>query len=282
MTSRLLGLLGTVAVSAAMLTAAPAQAAHDTEPPVLSTPIKAHFVVGSQLDQFRDQEEKHAYYDVPLSFSWSATDNVDTSLNYDVWAHPQGAEPNRIGNFITETTFDVTGSDYDGFFGGAALVIANWSVQAYDDADNSTERSVYGARLLVTQDTGAQTFGSASTDVSLSYGGSWQSASCTCFADKTTHHSNTAGAAAVVKVNVPVAEDVRRVALVMDTAPNRGKAQVKVDGVLDKTIDTGSATVRHKVVVWTAALAPGMHTIRLVNLATANRPRIDLDAVVVN
>ena len=56
----------------------PVSAAHDTKPPVLTTPVKVSFVTGSQLHQFRDAEEGHAYFDVPLHFGWSATDNVDT------------------------------------------------------------------------------------------------------------------------------------------------------------------------------------------------------------
>jgi hypothetical protein len=258
------------------------QASHDTQPPVLSTPIKAQFIVGAHIDQFRDQEEGHAYYDVPMRLSWSATDNVDTELNYDVWEHPLGAEPNRIGNFITDTSLDVTASDYDGFFGGAALVIDNWSVQAYDDSDNSIERSIYGAELLVTQDDGTQTFGSESTDVSVTYAGNWATAACTCFADRTTHHTSADGAAVVITVVVPTAEDLRRVALVMDLAPNRGRAQVKVDGNLRKTIDTSRDSAMHKVVVWTGTLIPGKHTLRIVNLATPGRARIDFDAVLVN
>ena len=98
--------------------------------------------------------------------------------------------PSRTGSATSSPppSFDVTGSDYDGFFGGGALVIANWSVQAYDDSDNSTQRSVFGAKLLTTQDDGSQTFGSESTDVSLRYVGSWGTATCACYADKTTHH----------------------------------------------------------------------------------------------
>lgn len=270
--------LGVAAVAAA----APAQAVHDTQPPSLSTPIKAQFAVGGQLSQFRDAEEGHAYYDVPMRLAWSATDNVDLELNYDVWEHPLGAEANRIGNFITETTLPVVASDYSGFFGGSALVVGNWSVQAYDDADNSVERAVYGARLLVTQDDGGQTFGSESPDVSLAYRGTWASARCACYADRTVRHTKAEGAAVVITVHVPAEEDLRRVALVMDRGPGHGRARVLVDGTARKTIDTERDVVAHRVVVWTGTLLPGTHKVRVVNLATPGRARIDFDAVVVN
>ena len=132
------------------------------------------------------------------------------------------------------------------------------------------------------QDNGYQTPGYGTTDVAVSYTGSWSTAHCGCFAEGTTHKSTTAGDAAVIAVNVPSSESVRKVALVMETAPGRGKAKVFVDGALSQTIDTQAASATHQVVVWQGSLSTGTHTIRLVNQATAGRPRIDLDAVVVN
>jgi hypothetical protein len=279
--------LGTVsaafAVALSVVGAPTAAAAHDTQPPVLKTPVKAAFVVGARLDQYRDTQEGHAFYNVPMRLAWSATDNVDDELNYDVWEYPQGAEPNRVGNFITETRFDVVGSDDDGFFGGGALMIDHWGVQAYDNAGNSTTRSIFGASLLVTQDNGSQTFGSPAADsVSVEYVGAWPQAQCNCYADRTSHHTKVAGNAVVITVHVPPRQDVRRVALVMDQGPNLGKAQIKVDGVPRGKVDTHNDAEIHKAVVWTRQLKPGTHKIRIVNLATAAHPRIDFDAVVVN
>jgi hypothetical protein len=283
MKSLLLGAISAGLLAAASLAdPAAARAGHDTKPPALDTPVKAQFVVGAKLDQWRDAQEGHAYYNVPMRLSWSGTDNVDTQLNYDVWDYPEGAPPDRIGDFITATTFAVTGSDYVGFFGGADLVIDHWGVQAYDDSGNSSTRAVYGAQLLVTQDNGSQTYGSESTDVSVAYTGSWAVARCSCYADRTSHHSNTAGDAVVITVVVPPAEDLRRVALVLDQGPNRGRARIRVDGELRDTVDTQTATDTHKEVVWTGTLKPGTHTVTVVNRATAGRPRIDFDAVVVN
>ncbi len=65
----------------------------------------------------------------------------------------------------------------------------------------------------------------------------------------------------------------------MEMAPNRGKVRIYVDGVLTKTVDTHSATLKHRSVVWAARMAAGVHVVRLVNVGTAGRPRIDLDAV---
>ena len=68
------------------------------------------------------------------------------------------------------------------------------------------------------------------------------------------------------------------VALVMERAPDRGKARVLVDGVRVATIDTRAASKIHRSVVWTGTLQ-GAQTLSVVNLATSGRPRIDVDAV---
>jgi hypothetical protein len=271
--------------SAAHDTQRPRSAAHDTEPPALSTPVKATFVVGSKIGQFRDTQDHNAYYDVPMRISWTGTDNVDTELNYDVWEFPQGAEPNRIGNFITETTFDVVASDYDGFFGGAANVIDRWAVQAYDDVGNSTERTIFGAHLFVRQDD--PTLHTVGTEAptkakGLRYAGHWAVATCKCYADKTTHHTTVKGAAVAMTVEVSPDEDVSRIALVMDQGAGHGKARIRIDGTVRGTVDTEAGAPTHREIVWTTSLRPGTHTIRIVNLATPGRARIDFDAVVVN
>jgi hypothetical protein len=260
-------------------------AAHDTLPPELSTPVKARFVAGSQLTQFRDTQEGNAFYDVSMRLSWHATDNADTELNYDVWEYPQGAEPDRIGNFITDTTFDVVASDYDGFFGGGQNVIDRWGVQAYDDAGNSTARTIFGAHLFVRQDDPTHhTIGTeAPVKVKgLHYAGAWSVGTCNCYADKTTHFTRAKNAAVAMTVAVPDDEDVSRLALVMDQRPLRGVVRIVVDGTARGTVDTGAAGEIHRGIVWTTSLRPGTHTVRIVNLATIGRQRVDFDAVVVN
>lgn len=273
------------AIVGCALPAPMAVAAHDTQPPTLSTPVKATFVVGSVVSQFRMGPDNDAFFNVPMRLSWRGKDNADRRLNYDVWEYPQGAEPNRIGDFITETTFDVVGSDYDGFFGGAALVTDRWGVQAYDNAGNSTARTIFGAHLFVRQDDPSlHTVGTEAPTKAkgLRYIGNWATATCNCYADGSTHHAQGAGAAVAMTVDVSRGEDLSRIALVMDQGPNRGRAQIKVDGKVRGTVDTKAATAVHREVVYTTSLKPGAHTIRIVNLATPGRARIDFDAVIVN
>ena len=70
----------------------------------------------------------------------------------------------------------------------------------------------------------------------------------------------------------------RSVAWVARRGPTSGRAQIYIDGRLVKTIDLRSATrIDREVVYQRTWSAVGSHTIRIVNLGTSGRPRIDLD-----
>jgi hypothetical protein len=275
--------LGLAVVAACALAAQmPAQGAPDNTPPVLHTPLKAHFVVGSQLTDYTVCGPDEPQFYVPEAITWSATDNGGGPIGYTVWEYFAGADPDQLVPFQDTTSTEVRGTDYDDQCGGGSFAVTNWSVQASDFQGNSVERAVYGSYVTVLQDDGSKSTLSQAADVSVHYTGSWQTSNCGCFAGGTTHKTTDSGAAARIDVSVPATEGVRKVGLVMETAPGRGKARVLVDGVSQGTIDTVAASPTHQVVVWQGSLTTGNHVVRLVNLATPGRPRIDLDAVVVN
>jgi hypothetical protein len=274
------GAIGLAVVAACGLAAQlPAQAAPDNTPPVLDTPLKARFVVGTQLDQYTIDDEY--FYNVPELIKWSGSDNSGL-IYYSVWEYLAGDEPGELTDFTEETSFTVSGTDYDDQFGGGSFTTTNWSIQAHDVASNSVERAVYGAYVTVLQDDNAISTLDRVADVSVDYTGTWQTALCGCFAAGSTHKTSAPGAAADIHVAVPASEGVRKIGLVMEKAPGRGKAQVFVDGVLKATVDTVAAAPKHQVVVWQGTLSTGHHVVKVVNLATPGRSRIDLDAVVVN
>ena len=74
----------------------------------------------------------------------------------------------------------------------------------------------------------------------------------------------------------------RDVAWIAERRPTNGKARVYVDGRLAATIDLRASGEWHRRVVWSRHWSTvGTHTIRVVNLATATRPTIGLDAFLV-
>jgi agmatinase len=159
---------GTIALAAVALCGLaaqlPAQALPDTTPPKLHTPLKAHFVVGIQLDQFQTGGE--FFYNVPERIDWSGSDNSG-DIYYSVWEYYAGDDPSQLIDFTQDTSAQVTTSDYEDQFGGGSFATENWSVQAHDFNSNSIERYVGGAHLLVTQDDGYQTIGKETTDVAI-------------------------------------------------------------------------------------------------------------------
>ena len=99
---------------------------------------------------------------------------------------------------------------------------------------------------------------------------------CTCASGGRQAYTTTAGATATVTTSPGVAH----IGLVMAKGPVRGRADILVDGVKVRTIDTFAATNSNRIIVWTRNLASGTHVIKVKNRATAGRPRIDFDAVV--
>ena len=66
----------------------------------------------------------------------------------------------------------------------------------------------------------------------------------------------------------------------MAKAPDRGKAAIFVDANVNHSVDTYSANKVNRTVVWRQAVPVDAQTMRVVNLATSGRTRIDVDAFV--
>ena len=73
-----------------------------------------------------------------------------------------------------------------------------------------------------------------------------------------------------------------RVALLMPTGPSRGSAALYVDNVYKGVINTyhAGSNVNGKITYQFLLTGTHTHVVRVVNLATAGHPRIDLDAFI--
>ena len=66
----------------------------------------------------------------------------------------------------------------------------------------------------------------------------------------------------------------------MTKGPGHGKVALYLDGKLVTTLDTNATVTTNRLYMWDfGPLTPGAHIVKLVNKATAGRPRIDLNAV---
>ena len=70
----------------------------------------------------------------------------------------------------------------------------------------------------------------------------------------------------------------RAIAVVVTRDPAYGQLKVYLDGSLVATVDTQASSHGYRSVVFARALASGSHTLKLVTVGTAGRPRVVIDA----
>lgn len=244
----------------------------DTTPPTVLLAPYARPLVGAQVFT--------AYYeDDPQALEYWQLDHVLT------W---QASDPSGIcGQTVTWQSYEYLGSDDDPVLGGAVdtfsvpptarravvpnLNAANWGrvpdrflVRVTDCAGNTATSNIALSELGTRED----------TDPAITYRGSWRVGHFPGFSGGTTHNTTAQGASARLTFT-----GSGPVALVMEKAADRGKADVFVDGVKKATVDTHADTTQHRVVVWQGIYMSGTHTLRVVNRATPGHPRIDLDTL---
>jgi hypothetical protein len=280
-----------VASAATLAPLASAGAADDVSPPVLTTPVKASFRVGDQLETGRPQDcgdDPHdiRVHQVPMTFSWSGSDDSGP-VSYSLEQETGRDGPSEVLVDSPATSYEgLVGSNGDQNCGGGNPSVHAWHLTASDPSGGSTTNDVYGGRIRLTQDSGASDLAGYATLPTLAYTGSWAESRCVCWSDGTAHRSTAAGASVTI---VPTRFTVfpsnatnHHVALVMAKGADRGRFAIYVDDQLRTTVDLYAATSRSRNVVWQTAFRDFGHNIRLVNLATPGRPRIDLDAVLTN
>jgi hypothetical protein len=108
------------------------------------------------------------------------------------------------------------------------------------------------------------------------YGGKWSTRAQTGAFRGAVRRSTARGASASLR------RLGRSFGVVVTTGPGRGGAAVYIDGRLARVVSTFAVTthVRTSVVIKTLARA-GLHTVKVVNLATPGRPAVELDGFIV-
>jgi spore germination protein YaaH len=111
------------------------------------------------------------------------------------------------------------------------------------------------------------------TYAGLTWKGTWKSATLASCSGGSVRYATAAGASAAYSFTG------RAIAWVTTLGPDRGAAKIYVDGVLVTTIDLHATSTSYRRVAfaksWSAA---GTHSLRIVVVATAGRPRVDVDA----
>lgn len=194
---------------------------------------------------------------IPVTVSWTATDWSTGSgiASYDVARSVDGAAFSTISS--GGTTASLAASETSGHS-------YRYEVRAHDHAGNVgywTAGSTVKPTLL------------QQTSSSIAYHGAWTTVSSTSYSGGSLRYASAAGASASLTTSA------RSLAFVTTRGPSRGAVKVYVDGVLKATIDLYAATLQARFVAYAATWSSvGTHSIRVVVVGTAGRPRIDLDA----
>jgi hypothetical protein len=278
----------TASIGLATFAAGPAESAPDTTPPTLTSPIKASFVVGAQIPLGQvscSGEPADLRLFVPEIFRWSGTDDSG-GVSYSLVQNTGIAGPEDVFVDSAQRSYIGAGTNYDQFCGGGNPSVYQWDLTAEDPSGNAVTNQVFGGRITLTQDDNATDGAEYATRPIIGYTPGWSIAHCTCWSGGTVHKTTSKDASATIEFSdvVVFPSDTERahVALVAHTGPNRGKFKVTVNGHKRAVVDTFSAHNRPRVVVWQGVIKNTDARLRIFNLATPGRPRIDIDAILTN
>lgn len=265
-----------LAIAALALAATPATAATDTTPPVLNLPATVSYVVGGTLTDSLTADYPFSH-NIPVSVAWSATD-ASGICGYQIGGALAGGPTAFASVSPTVRSWRGSATDYDGTFGGGSGVMVGFTVIARDCTGNTTQKTASSV-VRIYSETGQS---SSDFPIPVTYGGAWGTSSCACWLGDSVRRTTARNASVAFVVDAPAGG--RRVAVVTNTGPNRGSFDIRVDGALRATYNAYAteATKKNSVIAWQAALPAGRHTVTLVNRATAGRPRMDVDALLVN
>ncbi|HEX8024566.1 MAG TPA: N-acetylmuramoyl-L-alanine amidase, partial [Candidatus Limnocylindrales bacterium] len=195
---------------------------------------------------------------VPVSVTWAGSDGSIGSgiATYDVARSVDGAAFTTFATGLTSPSFSTTEASGHSY---------RFEVRARDKAGN-VGSWVAGATIhpsLLQQ-----------SSSSIHYLGTWSpTLTSSAYSGGSVRYATAAGATASLTTSA------RGLAFVTTRGPTRGAVKVYIDGALKATIDLQAATTQYRYVAYAIGFSSlGTHTIRIVVVGTAGRPRVDLDA----
>lgn len=118
---------------------------------------------------------------------------------------------------------------------------------------------------------------------SFKFGTGWAPLACAPCDNGSSMSTTKAGESAVFTLDKTWTDQgatAGHLGLVMTKGPGRGKVKLYFDGALKATIDTYSAAWKYRTYVYDfGPFKPGVHTVKMVNVGTAGRPRVDIQGM---
>ncbi len=208
---------------------------------------------------------------------------VGAVLKYQAWS-PDGISGYDVtendGHVYTTTHYKTNVpirslvTNYNNDCGGPSET--QWEVTAYSKSGASVSRITYDYLEVVRWNN--TTTGDVGAHGWWSFSPGWKKSTCTCADGGSQNYTTVKGAYGAFVAQVHANGEHRD--LEMATGPGRGRAAIYVDGKYETTVDTYAKVNGNQVYKWdSGGLTKGTHTIKVVNLATAGRPRIDINAM---
>jgi hypothetical protein len=201
---------------------------------------------------------------VPIKISWSATNEEGSVARYELQRSTNGGTFKGVAlssaTSVAKTLQLSPGNAYQ------------FRVRATDDAGN-VSKWVYGAPFSLTVH--------QETSVATTYSGAWTDEALTSAYGGTLRYAEAAGSNSLLTTT---GSDVGWVA---HKGPNRGKAEVWVDGIMVTTVDLYAATEMPRKVAYSTMLASASspHTLKVsvtgLKRTASSGKRVDVDAFVV-
>jgi hypothetical protein len=200
---------------------------------------------------------------IPVRLEWSATDDISGVSQYQLQQSTNGGAYTNA-SLSTPTT---TGRNFSLSPGGTY----QFRVRAMDGAGNWSDYSE-GAPFVVNAN--------QESSSAISYIGSWTQQNLSTAYGGTTNHTSTQANSAQFTFSGT------NLAWVAPKGPDRGKAEVWIDGVKASTVDLYASTEQPAKMVFTRSWAvSGEHTIEVRVLGTktsaSSGTRVDVDAFIV-
>jgi GH25 family lysozyme M1 (1,4-beta-N-acetylmuramidase) len=194
----------------------------------------------------------------PLLERWSGSDDSSGIASYGLQVAVNGGSFSTVGLSPAAAVSALRAPTFNAVY--------QYRVRAQDWAGNISGWA-YGQpfKLMLTQQTSSY----------VAYSSGWATSYTTAAMGGSLKYTSSSGAWASYSFS---GAGIQWVAY---RGPNRGSARVYIDGTLVATISLYSSTYQSKRIVFVSTWGgSGWHTIRIVNMATAGHPRIDLDGFV--
>jgi hypothetical protein len=236
------------------------------------SPIETSFVDGAAISTSTADGQLDAYTSVPEILNWHAKSATGVCGYTLTWSDDYGGSGTLVKN-TGATSYKISASNYDDSYGGGSGGNTYYEVTATECGTGAKIKSDTIVLPTVIQDDGSQI--AWSRPEKLTYNGNWTTSKCACFSGGSNHHTTTPGASA----SLTLKKYGSLVAVVMEKGSNRGAVRIYVNDHLMSTVDTYSYQPDNRIMVWQGRVGANS-TVKIVNVGTAGRPRVDIDAFV--